>query len=570
MLTMVSKDNKEIIPVFAAHIYTVCPTAIPSLPHSSPDASEEQFMKSLGMLQTNKPGDEVQFESFERFLARTEGVISLVANVMASQPSSHVLLDGHEGAIPWLKRFLSLLPEAPQSPLPVLTAPVLDAFLRGAGHMLANHHVDEFRTILDSITNDVVNRLDVSAIGMPSSTRLKKTIEGGFDGFKTTLPSHALPELYYGAGGSSVIKGLGQVSMGNTSFSSSNPIGSNNTSSKSSPFTSTANQNSNPFGASTSGTSFGATTFASGSTTSPFGNPTITSQSPFGTGGDSNKVGSSPFGTGTSSYTSDTTTNNATPFGSGSTSWNSTPFGGVSNTSNPSPFGDKGSTMDNSMSISSGVPNPSPFGGGLVAQNPSPFGGAGLGSNPSTMSDSSIFGASGSSPFSMAVSQTPSLPVSSNQSPFGTSVMNNSPFGSSGMNQTPFGGVSSSPFTASNTNPSPFGGVGGSTTTPSPFGGSVVKPSPSPFGGPSNLNPSPFGNSTSSPFGNVAPVPSPFGSNVASNVGQSPFGMQQQGKTKPPCKFFAQGRCTKGANCQFSHDTQPGNSFSNPFGGPRR
>ena len=155
------------IPVFTAHIYTVCPTAIPALPHTPPDASEDEFMKSLGMLEIQKVGEPVQYESFERFLARTEGVISLVANIMSSQPSDHELLGGHRGAIKWLQRFLALLPDPPQSPLPLLTAPVLDAFLRGAGHMLANHHEIEFRSILNHISQDIINRLDVSSIGLP-------------------------------------------------------------------------------------------------------------------------------------------------------------------------------------------------------------------------------------------------------------------------------------------------------------------------------------------------------------------------------------------------------------------
>jgi GLE1-like protein len=199
MLAAVSKENKDIIPMLAAHIYSVCPTAIPSLPHATPDASEEDFMKSLGMLQINKKDNDepIQFESFERFLSRTEGVISIVADIMASQPSTHQLLEGHNGAIQWMKRFLALLPEAPEAPLPLVTAPVLDAFLRGAGHMLAVHHAEEFKPILQMISNDIVNRLDVSTIGMPSSIRLKKTIEGGFDKFRNNLPSRALPELYY-------------------------------------------------------------------------------------------------------------------------------------------------------------------------------------------------------------------------------------------------------------------------------------------------------------------------------------------------------------------------------------
>lgn len=70
MLALASVDAKDIIPVLSAHIYTVCPTAIPSLPRvdESSDASEDEFMESLGMLR----GKDGQFETFERFLARTE------------------------------------------------------------------------------------------------------------------------------------------------------------------------------------------------------------------------------------------------------------------------------------------------------------------------------------------------------------------------------------------------------------------------------------------------------------------------------------------------------------------
>ena len=51
-----------------AHIYTVCPLAVPTLPTPSENASEDEFMESLGMLKL-KDGS---FETFERFLSRTE------------------------------------------------------------------------------------------------------------------------------------------------------------------------------------------------------------------------------------------------------------------------------------------------------------------------------------------------------------------------------------------------------------------------------------------------------------------------------------------------------------------
>jgi len=68
MLAIVSGEQKELGPVLAAHIYTVCPTAIPSLPIVAPEASEEELMDSLGM---EKKADG-SYETFERFLSRTE------------------------------------------------------------------------------------------------------------------------------------------------------------------------------------------------------------------------------------------------------------------------------------------------------------------------------------------------------------------------------------------------------------------------------------------------------------------------------------------------------------------
>jgi GLE1-like protein len=68
MLALASVDSKELVPVLTAHIYTVCPTAIPTLPNPAANASEEELMESLGMLKK----DDGAFESFERFLHRTE------------------------------------------------------------------------------------------------------------------------------------------------------------------------------------------------------------------------------------------------------------------------------------------------------------------------------------------------------------------------------------------------------------------------------------------------------------------------------------------------------------------
>jgi hypothetical protein len=65
---MVSTQVKELVPILAAHIYTFCPIAIPTLPKLSKNASEDELMECLGMSK-DKDG---QYETFERFLTRTE------------------------------------------------------------------------------------------------------------------------------------------------------------------------------------------------------------------------------------------------------------------------------------------------------------------------------------------------------------------------------------------------------------------------------------------------------------------------------------------------------------------
>lgn len=68
MLALVSTQVKELLPILAAHIYTVCPTAIPTLPKVTKNESEKELMESLGMAK----GANGEFETFDRFLARTE------------------------------------------------------------------------------------------------------------------------------------------------------------------------------------------------------------------------------------------------------------------------------------------------------------------------------------------------------------------------------------------------------------------------------------------------------------------------------------------------------------------
>jgi hypothetical protein len=91
MLTLVSVDNKDINPILAAHIYTVCPVAIPALPSPAKDASEDEFMESLGMLR-EKNGE---FETFEKFLSRTEVSFKLFVRSYKSGNSLTLMFTGH-------------------------------------------------------------------------------------------------------------------------------------------------------------------------------------------------------------------------------------------------------------------------------------------------------------------------------------------------------------------------------------------------------------------------------------------------------------------------------------------
>jgi hypothetical protein len=68
MLTHISCKNKDINHILEAHIFTVCPAAVPMLPTSATNTTDEEFMKNLGMIQ----GSDGSNESFERFILRTE------------------------------------------------------------------------------------------------------------------------------------------------------------------------------------------------------------------------------------------------------------------------------------------------------------------------------------------------------------------------------------------------------------------------------------------------------------------------------------------------------------------
>ena len=506
MLAQTSTHVKEDFRVLVeAHIFSVCPTAIPTLPTPKEDCSEQELMESLGM-QRNKDGE---FETFERYMARTEGLISIMAEIMCSTPSDHALLGGHRAALVWLARFLDLLPPD-QSPLPLITAPVLVAFLTAAGHMLTHKFPDKFTQMFNQIQDVVVKNLDTSAIGQPSKTRLEKILSSGLQSFKSDLPQGAIQEFYDANENDSAPANLCQ------------PVGQSNTASASG-FSSS--QNTNPFGntsntGTTSGSGFGANSNAfptQSSNTTPFG------------------VASSSGST--NAFTSQQTqpqTSNPSPFAQASTS---TPFGTSSTSTTPFATSGQSSTP---FGTTPGNPNvqsqaPAPFG---QAANPSPFG------------------------------QAPA------PAPFGTS--NTSPFGGgASQSSTPFGNTTAAPA------PSPFGNT---TTAASPFGQAPATtpfgqaPATTPFG--QAPNPSPFGQApastpfgqapASTPFGQApsAAAPSPFGgqSNTSNPFGSSNQQQNQGTDNRPPCKFFAQGKCRNGANCKFSH-ILPGQQQQGAFGG---
>ena len=442
---------------------------------------------------------------------------------MASNPPTHQLFGGHESGIKWLSRFLGLLPAAPESPLPLLTAPVLDAFLTGAGHMLANKHPDEFKIHLEEIMNSVIDRLDEGPIGAPSAIRLKKTVGDGFSSFKAKLPSRALPELYYGAS-------AGENAAG----------GHHRHKSDAGQLLGDANN------------AFAAAISQGPAVSNPFG------------GGATAPAASNPFGGGTAAPAA------GNPFGGGGASAaapSPSPFGNAATTSgpsssSPSPFGISSGGMDTKLGTGP-ASAPSPFGQKFPAQNPSPFA-APVASNSQSQ-------------FTQSLGNT-NMP-SSNPSPF-SQAGNQFGGGGGGTQPSPFGGSAAGPA------PSPFSQqAGGTQASSSPFAGSspfsqstnVSNNAPSGFGGGS----SPFGGG-SSPFGAApatsntpfmqssgGPAPSPFGGGGGGTGGGFNQQQRQQGGNprggggKPLCKFFQQGTCKFGNQCRFSHETSGANINSN-------
>mmetsp|Transcript_10696 Transcript_10696/g.16067 ORF Transcript_10696/g.16067 Transcript_10696/m.16067 type:complete len:854 (-) Transcript_10696:163-2724(-) len=372
-VALVAAKIPELTPILSGHIYTVCPAVIPTLPQVSQDASDDDFMEALGMKKDAKSGD---FETFDRFLNRTEGLIAISAAIMCCSYSSTgaignddnhdaktVLLGGQEGALNWLKRFLELLPLSDtndNSIMPLITAPVLTSFLTVTGCMLKHKYPAEFTPLWrETIVKRVLPRLDQGAIGAPSALRLKKLVEG-VDAFQS-LPKGAIPELYVMEASSAPPPA--QVNVAPSGFSSGGFANNNN---MATPFATSSSSSNN---------------FNSSNTTNPFvnvnaqhtnnatNNPFAPSAAPSGGGG---------WNSSTTPFSSSTTTMTTTPMttNNNNVNSNSNPFATMqSQQPNPSPFAV--STTNNNNNFS----NPFGTSSNTTATSTTPFGHSNSNSN---------------------------------------------------------------------------------------------------------------------------------------------------------------------------------------------
>jgi hypothetical protein len=493
-----------------------------------------------------------------------------MANIMSSLPSDHTLLGGHAGAMLWLRRFMDLLPPIPASPLPLLTAPVLVAFLTGAGHMLANRYPEEFAPLLDFMRTTVVGRLDDSTVGIPSATRLRKVLDDvGFEGMRTDLPNGAVAGLYDDGKGGGSADDLVDAVTGNasafaqphitpTSAYSESSLGGGargGADASSTPSATLVNDTSSTWGSS----SYSFADGDGGGGSRGFGTATAAapSQSPFG-GAQSSLFGTASVAPASAVGFAPATT--PRPFGGASQASGfgmPPPAAGFAPAATLSPFG--GATQASGFGVPPPAATPSPFGSapapsmGFATAAPSPFGigsgqSSGFGSTPAATSSS--FGPT-----------APALSFGAVQAPasgFAPSI-----FGSTAGQQTsPFGlgGFGSNPTTAPA--PSPFGNNSGWQGLGANTGGQ----------GASNRQPCKFFASgkcnlgDQCKFSHETPIdgvgnPSPFSNQPVRNP-PSTFG---RGDVKQPCKFFASGQCRNGSSCRFSHE-QPGGAGASGFG----
>ena len=402
-IALIATQIKELSSIVSAHIYQVCPSAIPRTPKITKGAKESELMDSLGMKQLSSDGT---YESFDRFLNRTEGLISVSAAIMCSN-GDHDVMGGRKGAMSWLQRFLKSLPT--ENTLPITTAPVLTSFLSAAGHMLALEFTEEFSELVYSIQQNIVPRLDESNIGAPSAVRLKKVMNGGLDGFKSKVPAGAIAELYGGTLNNATAKTSNLNSSYINQFHQSNTTSPMTLGAKN-PFDQLPQQPNTTFGG-------GSVSFDSKqqeAKKNPFGGSTTSGIAP------SNTSSSNPFDSNIGFAQ-----NNAVRPSNAFASTSSTPFGNALGTVQQNGFSGSG----NSFGQQPGNSNPFQQQQGNLPDNSNPFGGT------SSFQQQSEFQSTNSNPFGRSSN------VSQHQnSSFGNSSNNERPKGNLSRKNSTFGG----------------------------------------------------------------------------------------------------------------------------------
>lgn len=600
VIVILSEYIKEIPLLVEAHFYTACPPCcIPAIPTIGKDMKEDEFMEALGMKKSESSGE---FETFDQYLTRMQNLVSVLAAMICSRPSSHNnMFRGNKGAIQFLRRFLDQIPE---KNLPLLTAPVLVAFLTVAGHMMANKFVTEFKQILNEISDRIIPNLDQGEFGAPSATRLKKlVIDQGFDWFSKNLPEGCIASLYSGADASQKPEDgstENKVKVGaNTQF----VIGQGGKAEAlDEPTTTTtttsafANSNNNPFSQS-SPSPFNAYPPPSSTNSSsrppcrffargncrngancPFSHEMPGSMNAmennsvgFGTMGDGN-VGntSNPFNSGMNN----TSSSNSNPFSSNNTSNNNNnPFSQSSTTqstissSSPSPFSNNtGMNNNNNMNAAEGG-----FGFGFgnntnntqKNDNPSPFS---SGNNNTPMGGTTGFGnsttSSNNNPFASTASKNNSI---TSPSPFGgrMNTPNNNNMNSAAGGGFGFGfGNNNNSNNNTNKNPSPFS-AGNATSGINTSMGNA-------FDSTMNNNTNMGGTnstSTKNPFSSFSQNTSSINNSSSTNNNPSPFTSPAPIGGKNPFSSSSSPFVNNNNNKNPSPFSNPGGMISNnPFG----
>ena len=319
VLTSISVEVKEFIPLLASHLYTACPATIPTLPDIADDASETALMDGLGMIKDKKG----EYETFDRFLTRTEGLVSIIANIMAfgapasSSSSSNNPFGGGS-----------------------TSAPGSSPFNTGA----ATTNPSPFGQQSNNAFGGQPQQQPTNPFGAPSAQA------------PTPFGQPQMQQQQQASG--SVFGGQQQSNpFGSTQPNSNNAFGAQ----------SQTSSNPSPFGGGAGGGGFGGGGGAGAATSNPFGGGRGSSQSSsFGGGGGNKKPPCRFFAQGSCRYGANCKFSHDINTGGSNQNNNATSFGA---------FG----------GAAAAAPAPSPFGGGggfgSATGGASPFGGGGL-SNP--------------------------------------------------------------------------------------------------------------------------------------------------------------------------------------------